>query len=602
MRLLRKTLLAALGLVLVLGILPAAARAEETAADIDYGEAETELPAVLSESEEIIGVAEEWQNKIDKGTVTIRISSEVILDRDFTLPNGVNLYIRPRGTLRIPAGVTLTLAGYFSTLAEGKIFVEPGGELICKSGMYVQEKGSLTVEKGGSLTIRNCEISCGPESTIHIAGNCQIEETSKRACSVFSHYQDGNESSITGISQAYQGICFDIRNQQDLLYAMDSMDSTHYAMYFLEIRGNVTLPSDWTLPENVRVSIMTGDGSLTIPENTRLVINGFICIYAGSLVDNRGTFENNGELWIYGKLSNRAQTNLNAGSHTVVEGTVINDASVYAHEDSTMDVKGTWEGNPATSADSEHVHTFVETVTAPTCTEQGYTTSKCWCGESTVSNYTDPLGHDYDDGTVTTQPGCETAGLMTYTCRNESGHMYTEEIPPLGHQYTETVKAATCTEPGHTISTCENCGDSYLSAYVAELGHDYDEGTFILKPDCETEGLLLHTCRNDNTHTYSELVPATGHSFADNVCTVCGYTLPGGETHTFSLGDVNHDGKINAKDATLILQQSVGVLRDDAPFCEVCAEVSGDGKLNAKDSTLILQYSVGLRKDFPARK
>ena len=70
----------------------------------------------------------------------------------------------------------------------------------------------------------------------------------------------------------------------------------------------------------------------------------------------------------------------------------------------------------------------------------------------------------------------------------------------------------------------------------------------------------------------------------------------------FQLGDVNHDGKINAKDATLILQKSVGVLKDTAKFCEDCAEVSGDGKLNAKDSTLILQFSVGLRDSFPAKK
>ena len=74
------------------------------------------------------------------------------------------------------------------------------------------------------------------------------------------------------------------------------------------------------------------------------------------------------------------------------------------------------------------------------------------------------------------------------------------------------------------------------------------------------------------------------------------------EGNDHQLGDVNHDGKINAKDATLILQKSVGVLKDSAKFCEDCAEVSGDGKLNAKDSTLILQFSVGLRDSFPAKK
>ena len=77
---------------------------------------------------------------------------------------------------------------------------------------------------------------------------------------------------------------------------------------------------------------------------------------------------------------------------------------------------------------------------------------------------------------------------------------------------------------------------------------------------------------------------------------------PGEDTHEGKLGDVNHDTKINAKDATLILQKSVGVLKPTAKFCEECAEVSGDGKLNAKDSTLILQFSVGLRDNFPGKK
>ncbi len=41
-----------------------------------------------------------------------------------------------------------------------------------------------------------------------------------------------------------------------------------------------------------------------------------------------------------------------------------------------------------------HVHNFVGTVTLPTCTEKGYTTYTCECGEDTyVDNYVDALGH-----------------------------------------------------------------------------------------------------------------------------------------------------------------------------------------------------------------
>ena len=151
------------------------------------------------------------------------------------------------------------------------------------------------------------------------------------------------------------------------------------------------------------------------------------------------------------------------------------------------------------------------------------------------------------------------------------------------------------------MSVCENCGDSYLSAYQEATGHHYDEGTILTSPGCETEGLICYVCLNDETHSFAQILPATGHTYQGSICISCGHTLPGAPDHDGALGDVNHDGKINAKDATLILQKSVGVLKANAKFCEQCAEVSGDGKLNAKDSTLILQFSVGLRSSFPAQ-
>ena len=45
---------------------------------------------------------------------------------------------------------------------------------------------------------------------------------------------------------------------------------------------------------------------------------------------------------------------------------------------------------------AEHAHTYTPTVTAPTCTEQGYTTYTCACGDSYVDNYTDAAGHRFN--------------------------------------------------------------------------------------------------------------------------------------------------------------------------------------------------------------
>lgn len=48
-----------------------------------------------------------------------------------------------------------------------------------------------------------------------------------------------------------------------------------------------------------------------------------------------------------------------------------------------------------------HEHHYADVVTDPTCTEKGYTTHTCACGDVKVDNYTDPLGHNYVGGKCT---------------------------------------------------------------------------------------------------------------------------------------------------------------------------------------------------------
>jgi len=48
-----------------------------------------------------------------------------------------------------------------------------------------------------------------------------------------------------------------------------------------------------------------------------------------------------------------------------------------------------------------HEHSYEAVVTAPTCTEGGYTTYTCDCGESYMAEETPPLGHDWDGSSCT---------------------------------------------------------------------------------------------------------------------------------------------------------------------------------------------------------
>ena len=80
-------------------------------------------------------------------------------------------------------------------------------------------------------------------------------------------------------------------------------------------------------------------------------------------------------------------------------------------------------------------HVYTDVVTVPSCTEGGYTTYTCTCGDSFVSDY----------------------------------------VAPTGHSYTSAVTAPTCTEAGYTTYICA-CGDSYTTDETAAVGHSYDNG------------------------------------------------------------------------------------------------------------------------------
>ena len=69
---------------------------------------------------------------------------------------------------------------------------------------------------------------------------------------------------------------------------------------------------------------------------------------------------------------------------------------------------------------------------------------------------------------------------------------------------------------------------------------------------------------------------------------------------TYTLGDINADGSVNAADALLALQDSVRLITLEGDGM-LAADVNGDQNINAADALLILQYSVRLISAFPAQ-
>lgn len=163
----------------------------------------------------------------------------------------------------------------------------------------------------------------------------------------------------------------------------------------------------------------------------------------------------------------------------------------------------------ATLHQKEHVHSFGNpVVTAPNCTEQGFTTRTCKCGETTTDTYVDALGHEYKNGVCS-------------RCGEREAHT---------HDFVETVTAPTCTEQGYTTYIC-SCGETYTKNYVSALGHKTALCNAV-EPTCTEAGYtgdeVCTVC--GEVISQGETIPATGHHFKGNTCPDCGETRSTADT------------------------------------------------------------------------
>ena len=188
-------------------------------------------------------------------------------------------------------------------------------------------------------------------------------------------------------------------------------------------------------------------------------------------------------------------------------------------------------------------HYYSETVVQPTCDEQGYTSHYCWrCDYSYADNYTEPTGHNYTQAVM--EPSCTSDGVCFYYCPKCSDS-YSEVLPALGHSYSETVTEPSCTESGECTYQCERCSRSY-----------------------------------------TEELPPLGHDFVDGECTRCGAA-------DALIGDVNGDGRINARDARALLRYIAGMV-NASEIDLAAADFNGDGRINARDARAILRHIAGM--------
>ena len=108
----------------------------------------------------------------------------------------------------------------------------------------------------------------------------------------------------------------------------------------------------------------------------------------------------------------------------------------------------------------------VENVVDATCTVNGSYDNVVYCtvcgGEVSRETVTVPATeHAWDEGVITTEPGCSTMGVRTYTCSKCGETKLDEHVPATGaHTYGDwTVKTEPTTEAeGVEARTCTQCG------------------------------------------------------------------------------------------------------------------------------------------------
>ena len=275
----------------------------------------------------------------------------------------------------------------------------------------------------------------------------------------------------------------------------------------------------------------------------------------------------------------------------------------------------------------EHIealgHDYEAKVTAPTCTEGGYTTHTCAnCGDSYVSDEVAAIGHSWDEGVVTKEPTIESEGEKVYTCQH-CGETRTEVLPKKEPVIYDTpadgsvsIPENDCFEGGTTVTVevieegelfekiqqvMENVAGSYV-AYeftatkdeVAVQPNGKLTVTFNIPADYSANVSLYYMDASGKLTKLAAVVDAEARTVTVELEHFSTYILVDQDTAPdVLLGDVNGDGRVNARDARLLLRYAAG-LADETELDLAAADYNGDGRVNARDARALLRVAAGL--------
>ncbi|MBE6941942.1 MAG: hypothetical protein E7455_06670 [Ruminococcaceae bacterium] len=287
------------------------------------------------------------------------------------------------------SGGTFSAAVPEAFCAEGFIPTENAdGTYGVKEGSYVAQIGDVKYETlaeaiAAAQAGENVELLADHEGTVVLPANVKLDLNGKTIT--------GN---IVGTVAMNGGTWITPEN-----YEMAGPEADYYktsdAVITVDATGNITI-EDGTM--TLAQSWWTGKGqTLTIAEDATFVIPEGMTLNVLSTVIINGTVTNNGTLNLYSSEATVTIANEISGIvTTVTNAKVVYVDGVYAvHVHVWSDATCT---APATCACGDTKgealgHSYNAVVTAPTCTEDGYTTYTCACGDSYTADVVAATGH-----------------------------------------------------------------------------------------------------------------------------------------------------------------------------------------------------------------
>jgi len=191
-------------------------------------------------------------------------------------------------------------------------------------------------------------------------------------------------------------------------------------------------------------------------------------------------------------------------------------------------------------------HDYEAVVTAPTCTEDGYTTYTCpVCGDSYKGDEVAAVGHSSEE-IPAVAPTCTETGLTEGSHCSVCNEVLVkqETVDALGHaEESHEARAPTCTEIGwDAYITCTRCNASTYQEKKA-LGHDWKAATCEEAPTCERCGEQEGDALG---HKYEAVVTpptCTKEGYTTYTCSVCGNSYKGDTVSALGHDEISHEAK-----------------------------------------------------------